>query len=358
MIDWYSKETHALWNPRLPDEEREALERLLRGVPALEGHVWIATSGTSGAFKLVALSKPAILASAAAVNAHLGATARDVWCCVLPTFHVGGLGIHARAALSGSRVVSMEWDAQRFVATVDEEGVTLSALVPAQVRDLTKLSGKAPASVRSIIVGGGALSTSLYEAARERGWPVLPSYGLTEASSQVATAIGDSPELRLLSHLQCRITNGRIAIKGPSLFSGYALAVEGMPRFVDPRQDGWFLTEDQGELQGDRLVVYGRSGEFVKIGGESVDLTRLDAILDAERGTVDAAIFAAPDPRLGSVIHLAVAGPGGDLEARFNARVLPFERIRRTHAVDRVPRTELGKLRRGALLEILGRLLE
>ena len=62
MIDWHSNETHALWNPRMPPDERKRLERILAGVPSLEGHVWIATSGTSGALKLTALSKSAIRA--------------------------------------------------------------------------------------------------------------------------------------------------------------------------------------------------------------------------------------------------------------------------------------------------------
>src|SRR5947209_7140162 len=113
-------------------EERARLER---AVPPLRRHVFVATSGTTGDVKLVALSKDAILASAAAVNVRLGAGRDDVWCCVLPTFHVGGLGIHARAYLSGARVVTMRWDPQAFVRA----GSTLASLVPAQVHDLVRL---------------------------------------------------------------------------------------------------------------------------------------------------------------------------------------------------------------------------
>ena len=38
------------------------------------------------------------------------------------------------------------------------------------------------------MTGGGALDPSLYKQARDLGWPLLPSYGLTECGSQVATA--------------------------------------------------------------------------------------------------------------------------------------------------------------------------
>ena len=43
--------------------------------------------------------------------------------------------------------------------------------------------------------GGGAVSDELYRDARALGWRVLPSYGMTECCSQVATALSDSPEL-------------------------------------------------------------------------------------------------------------------------------------------------------------------
>src|SRR5207244_12310235 len=116
----------------MPAAERAALERAVAPLP---GHVLVATSGTTGDVKLVALSKEAILASAAAVNTRLGARRGDVWCCVLPTFHVGGLGIHARAHLTGSRVIGMAWDPHAFARTE----ATLASLVSAQVHDLVRL---------------------------------------------------------------------------------------------------------------------------------------------------------------------------------------------------------------------------
>src|SRR6266851_5614716 len=103
MIDWQSRETHLLLNPRTPAGDRQRFELLAAAVP-LEAHVWMATSGTTGVQKLTALSKKALLASAAAVNHHLDARASDAWCRVLPPFHVGGLGIEARAYLAGARV--------------------------------------------------------------------------------------------------------------------------------------------------------------------------------------------------------------------------------------------------------------
>ncbi len=330
-IDWLSAESRVLLNPRMPDHERRRLESFVVDLP---GHVWLSTSGTTGALKLTALSKRALLASAAAVNRHLQSNAADVWLCVLPTFHVGGLGICARAFLSGARVVDSGWD-----------GVTLASLVPAQVSDLVRDRVRAPRSLRSVVVGGGVLSEELDRAARALGWPLLTSYGMTECCSQVATATLESRELVLLDHVEARIeSDGRLALRSEALLTGYA-SEAGL---VDPKVEGWFITEDIAALDGRVLRIEGRRGDFVKVGGESVDLSRLDRILE-ELGA-DAAIFAIPDERLGHVIALAVAsGDGEAVAAAFNARVFPFERVRRILRVAEIPRTPLGKIVRARL---------
>jgi O-succinylbenzoic acid--CoA ligase len=353
-VDFTSRETHLLLNPRMPYEERARLEELATAA-TLEAHVWIATSGTSGALKLTALSKEALLASAAAVNRHLEASAGDAWCRVLPTFHVGGLGIHARALLAGSHVVSIDWNARAFAELCAAEEIAFSALVPAQVSDLVRERLIAPRSLRAIVVGGGALSDPVFDEARVLGWPLLRSYGMTECCSQVATATYATDELQVLPHLEVRtVEDGRLAIRGSSLLTGYAVFENDAPRFVDPKAGGWFVSEDLGTVDVRVLRVGGRRGEFVKIGGESVDLRRLDWIVDEVLRTTggDAAVFAVPDERLGAVIHLAVTREG--IAEAFGARVLPFERARVVHRVTAIPRSPLGKLLRAKLAEELG----
>jgi o-succinylbenzoate---CoA ligase len=340
VIDWNNSESHVLLNPRMPTDERARLRSYVTDLP---GHLWLATSGTTGSLKLTALSKNAMLASAAAVNRHLQSTADDVWWCVLPLFHVGGLGIFARALLSGARVMRVTWDVRAFAAN---DQMTLASLVPAQVRDLVQLRLQPPPPLRAIVVGGGALTASLYAEARALGWPVLPSYGMTETCSQVATATLASPELILLDHIEARTEpDGRLAFRGASLLTGYGTE----HGFVDPKLDGWFITEDVGSVERNVLRVEGRRGDFVKIGGESVDLARLDDILGAIAGR-HAAVISVPDERLGYVIHLVLDGVADEAVApAYNEQVHPFERARVVHRVAQIPRSALGKLLRKEL---------
>ncbi|HEV7427940.1 MAG TPA: AMP-binding protein [Thermoanaerobaculia bacterium] len=329
MIDFESAESHLLLNPRMPSAERARLERM---VPDIDAHVFVATSGSTGDIKLVALSKRAILASAAAVNERLEVTSRDVWAAVLPHFHVGGLGVYARCHLAGARALPMPWDPRAFAASE----ATIASLVPAQVQDLIGAGLKPSRTLRAILVGGGIFNVERSE------WPTLPSYGMTECCSTIAI------EETLLGHIEARREDdGRLAFRGPSLFTGYATE-RGL---VGSKIDGWFLSEDLGEVDGRTLRVFGRAGDFVKIGGESVDLKRLDRILHDLAGD-DAAIVALPDARLGHMIHLATAIEPSFLDA-FNERVHPFERIREVHRVASIPRSPLGKLLRAQLLHEL-----
>ena len=233
---------------------------------------------------------------------------------------MGGLGILARAHLSGARVHQWDeakWEARAFQAFLTETGAALTSLVPTQLHDLVQTGLPCPATLRAAVIGGGALSNELGRAARALGWPALPSYGLSECCSQVATAAvdsgagewADSPPLLLLPHVSARAdADGRIQIQSPALLTGYGLVdADGTARFVDPKENGWFLTEDRGSVTGNVLTIAGRLGDFVKIGGESVDVARLNRLWERQ-GLAESVLIAVPDARLGAAIHLAATG--------------------------------------------------
>lgn len=369
IIDWESAESHWLLNPRLSINERLRVDEIQKNVPFLSGHVWLMTSGTTGRFKWVAISKSALIASAVAVNAHLECDSTDCWINPLPSFHVGGLGMIVRSELSSSRYVNCsdcKWDAKQFHQLLQAESGTLTALVPTQLYDLVQQRLTSPASLRAVVIGGGVLSQELYRQARTLGWKVLPSYGLTECASQVATAsledtdLGGFPRLKLLSHIQGSIIEGAIAIKSPSLFTGYAFQTETGVQFFDPKEEGWFRTEDRGCIEGSWLEVFGRGEHFLKIGGESVNFSQLEQLLESLKlrhsVAADVALVAVPEARLGHVIHLATNSHSSvvqQLIKEYQSQVLPFEAIRKVHILPALPRTALLKLKRHELLELI-----
>ena len=245
-----------LLNPRLPREQTVRWQALWEDlvVPRFRGHLGLLTSGTGGSGSLVLLSLAALRCSAAAVNRHLGATSADTSLNVLPLFHVGGLGVHLRAAALGARVVELPagWSPAACIETVMREEVSLLSLVPTQLYDLIAAGHPAPDTLRAVVIGGARLEAELRIRARDLGWPVLPSYGLTECASQVATASvsslreeGRDPDLLLLDHVDARIDPaGRIVIRSGARCTAVLHDLRGEGRLTFPAPDDWFTTAD------------------------------------------------------------------------------------------------------------------
>ncbi len=361
---WFFQEGRLLLNPRADHLQAREFARWVEGAPPLKDHIWLATSGTTGKPRLVALSREAFLASAEAVNRHLESGPFDVWANVLPLFHVGGLAIPARAHLSGARLAGNlepgalpSWKPGEFPGFLEREKATLTSLVPTQVYDLVRLGLSPPPSLRAVLVGGARLGKDLYRAARELGWPLLPTYGATEVASQAATAELSSlesrevPPLRILSHIQVREEEGLLAFQGPSLFTAY---LEGpRPEDFHLRPPGaWWRSGDLGRVRGTYLEIQGRAGDFVQVGGETVGLPALREKLEETARKLsfpgEALLAARPSERLGHELVLvcagACAGAAEELRRAFNTSVLPFQRIRSVHILPSIPKTGPGKI--------------
>lgn len=326
----------------------------------------MATSGSSGEPKFAVLSKGAILASAAAVNEHCGITSEDVWLAGLSDFHVGGLGIHARAFLSGSEVVRMSgsrWDrtGETLVNDILEAKATLTSLTPTHLFDLVRHDVKAPDSLRGVLLGGGRMYPEIISRAKDLGWPVWPSYGMTEACSQIATSLdGECEWLSILSHWETRVTeNERLAIRGAALFSGYAQRSKGKWMYHEATgSDGWYETGDLCEVKEGKLRFRSRADDLIKISGELISLSSLDATaMEIARSLgVEAAMVSRPDPRRENELVLIVEGVeelAESVRTKFNERVGGLESVKRAIAVQSLPRTEIGKVNRAELNAIV-----
>lgn len=337
---------------------------------APRGSLLVQTSGTEGRPKWVVLAKAGFLAAAAAVNDHLEATAADRWLIALPTHHVGGFAIYARSFVAGCGLAQYEgrWDAARFAQVCDREKITLTSLVPTQVYDLVQQRLAAPDSLRAIVVGGGSLAKDIGQRAIELGWPVLQSFGMTEAASQIATEpldhlyAGFDPEsMEVLPHWQVAVDDeGFLTLRGDSLATGY-LAADSMGGWDWQPLGGALRTRDRVQIwdHGTRrfLRFLGREAHTVKILGELVHLQPLQARLDAlalEHGVASRCVIVpVDDARSGTVLVLASDGDVAGLLPTFNAGVLPFQRLQRFQQVPDLPLTDLGKVRLAELQRCL-----
>ncbi len=336
------------------------------------------TSGTTGRPKGARLPLRSFLWSAAASALHLGASPSDRWLACLPLFHVGGLAILARTVLSGSCVVLHErFDAEAVAAALGAGDITHVSLVPTMLSRVLDAWGDrpAPSTLQCVLVGGAALPSGLLERARGSGFPVAPTYGLTEAASQVATLPpgAGSPESDgaawPLPGVEIRIegedgteappgATGEICVRGPNVMEGY----HGLPdETARALRGGWLHTGDVGTVgPGGRLRVLDRRSDLVVSGGENVYPAEVEAVLASHPDVSEAAVAGEPDPDLGQrVVAAVVARPGaqpdpGDLREFCRSRLAGFKVPRRIDLVAEFPRTSSGKILRRALVAAAG----
>jgi O-succinylbenzoic acid--CoA ligase len=352
-----------------PEPEREWAEIVPPATDAEAPAVVVLTSGTTGRPKAAVLSAAALVASS---EAWLAALPRATgWLLALGLEHVAGLGIAWRAALSAVPLVVLPRpDPAGILAALaaDPAPSHVSVVPTTLVRLLDAVAdGPPPASLRAVLLGGGAIPPELVRRAITAGWPVVPTYGLTEAGSGVTvlptSEAARHPESagRPLPGVEVRISEagsdgvGEILVDSPARFTGYL----GDPAATAAAltADGWLRTGDLGRLDRDgRLFVLDRRTDRIVRGGENISPGEVESVLLDHPAIADAAVVARRDAIFGQVPVAAIVlitgstDPGDDALIAFcRERLAPFKvpaaYVRRW----RLPRTATGKIKRAEL---------
>ncbi len=347
-------------------ERAAALDLLAE--PAPPGtDVVVLTSGTTGRPKGVAHSEGTLAASARVwVEVLPGATG---WVLALGLSHVAGLGVVWRAVREGVPIrIAAANDTAALLGALRDPVMSHASLVPTQLTRLLDALGDAPAprNLRSVPLGGGAIPDALVRRAVAAGWPVVPTYGLSEMASGVtALAVAEAAAAprsagRPMPGVELAIEDpdadgvGEIVVAGPSAFLGYL----GEPQRAPGES---FRTGDLGRWDaGGRLVIIDRRTDRIVRGGENISPAEVEAALTTHPAIADAGVVARRDDALGHVPVAAVvlrrdaAEPDDPaLAAHCRARLAGFKVPAAFARLDVLPRTTSGKLRRADLRALL-----
>jgi O-succinylbenzoic acid--CoA ligase len=331
------------------------------------------TSGTTGRPKGVFLSRANFLWSAVSSAFHLGVDAGDRWLACMPLFHVGGLSILIRCVLYGNAAVVHErFDAPAVSRALDADDITHVSLTATMLRRLLELrdARPIPQRLRCVLIGGGPCPRALLERARDRGLPVAPTYGLTEATAQVATrppsqSDGVDAPLTPLLGTELRIVDadgadvpagseGEIWVRGPTVMSGYVREPEPGDTAL---RDGWLRTGDVGMLDAaGRLHVFDRRSDLIVSGGANVYPAEVEAALLEHPAVEEVGVAGVPDAEFGKRpvawwrSRTGVDVPSDSaLQAFCRERLAGYKVPVAFHRVEALPRNEAGKLLRHRL---------
>ena len=329
-------------------------------------HSVLFTSGTTGRPRGVMLTYGNFWASAVGSAFNLGVSPDDRWLAAMPLFHVGGLSILLRSVIYGTTVVLHNgFDEYAVNRAIREEGVTLfSAVATMLQRMLDADDAPYPPSLRGALIGGGPVPGPLLERAIDRGIPVLQTYGLTEATSQVCTLepsdavnhLGSAGKPLLGTEVRVDAPAsqpGEILVSGPTITPGYFEEPEVTAERI---RDGWLHTGDIGRMDADGfLYVLDRRNDLIVSGGENISPVEVEKVLMEHPSIDEAAVIGLPDPHWGHrVVAAIVAAPTLDdaaIEAWLRPRLASYKRPREFRRVEALPRTASGKVQRHVLRE-------
>jgi acyl-CoA synthetase (AMP-forming)/AMP-acid ligase II len=358
------------------------------GRPRARGRaaVIMATSGTTGRPKIVPLTERQLVSVAQAVAAHHGISDDDRGYCPLPLFHINALvvGVLSTLVADSTLVVDRRFSRRSFWATVAQHGVTWLNLVPPIIGVLATSVPPPPEAAwhirfaRSAAAPLPAGTAALFE--QRCGVPVLETYGMTEAGSQITANPRGRAERRhgsvgLPVGVELRVVGdtgtpaptsviGHVEIRGATVVTEYWSVGGGeAPTQTARNADGWLATGDLGRLDADGfLYLAARADDVINRGGEKIYPREIEEVLLLDERVRGAVVVARPDDIAGAVpvafvtaavTHRRRASLVEDLRHRCASALSRFKLPAEIRVVDILPSGPTGKVRRQDVLGLL-----
>ncbi|MBS0641052.1 MAG: AMP-binding protein [Proteobacteria bacterium] len=367
---------------RLGDDYEQRLARSPDAEPLIvaepeDGHIILYTSGTTGNPKGALISHRAQIARLHASCVDFDLAPGDVFVAWAPMFHMVSTdqSVHT-LCLGGKVIVIPGYDADRILHAVETEALWWLVVMPGMIEDLVAAARRRGAAPRGIKLIGAMADLvprhQLIEVTTLLQAPYANTFGATETGLPPASAgripIGHVPErLSKTPSASCvfRLVDpddndvpdgspGELAIRGPTVFSGYWNAAETNARDF---RGGWFHMGDVFLRHPDGTIDFvDRVKYMIKSGGENIYPAEIEQVLLRDPRVADAVVVRAPDPTWGEVPIAFVARRDDglsedDLVALCRANLAGYKRPKgvRFIALDDMPRSTTGKIQRHEL---------
>ena len=351
-------ETTALPEDPLPDAVSECVNL-------------VASSGSTGRPKLIVTPTRGVVGG----SAQQGSTQGDVEMRILvlsPLYHVNGFAFAAPVMLEGGHVVILEkFDAARAVELIEKHRITFTVMVPTMLQRIARLpdlDARCFASLQRIVYGGARVPDWVVERWLDLVDPsvFVFTYGSSERRGLVmmtgeewaehpgATGKPVDVELSIRDAAGDPLPNGEVGeIYMRPTGARRLFEYIGMPT-PEPTADGFYTIGDVGWIDDDGyLYVTDRRTDLIVTGGANVFPAEVENALSEHPEVVDQVVVGVPDDEWGQRVHAIVqvrdpAHPptAEALRAFCKERLAGYKVPKTFEVVDRVPRTEAGKLNR------------
>lgn len=337
-----------------------------------QGLFIIYTSGTTGLPKGALLSRRAMLARLMVYVTDYGVDGNDTFLAWSPLFHMASVELGLGTLLLGGKVVVMDGpDLPTICDYLESDSLSNLIFFPGMVeKTLAYLHERRP-RVKSLKKFGAMADLfspqQIADLTSVLGVPYTNTFGSTETGMPPASAgrlrAGEIPsDLAKTESLLCEVTlldsndqpvpdgqPGELAVRGPTLFSGYWNAPEATREAF---RGGWYHTGDVFVRRPDgRLNYVDRSKYLIKSGGENIYPAEIERVALQHPSVVEAVVVRQSDAHWGEIPILIVAtetpAPTADeLIALCRSELASYKQPKRVLFVpkDTLPRNNTGKI--------------
>lgn len=150
------------------------------------------------------------------------------------------------------------------------------------------------------------------------------TYGLSEVGIlRAKSKSSDSLWVRIGGEgFQTRIVDGTLQIKANSAMLGYLNAPSPFT------EDGWFMTGDSVEVDGEYMKILGRKSELINVGGEKVYPCEVESVIQEFENVAEVSVYGEKNPLVGNIVCARVRLKEEDGSGDFVSRLKRFCRDR------------------------------
>jgi fatty-acyl-CoA synthase len=340
------------------------------------------TSGTSGRAKGVIITSSTALYSSLNYGLSAEVSAKSVFLCDMPLFHVAGLMAASRTPLlyGGTVLVSQKFDPVVSVQNLLNEDYGVSHYFCVTQMGAMMRANNSPETIRKlsrlqvIQTGGAPNPPAAVRQWAEDGVRQVDGFGMTEIGSAFSMPMQDLETIKKKAgsvgfpafSMRAKIMQpdgteapvggvGELWVQGPNVTPGYWNRPEETKAAF---HDGWFKTGDSARMDEDgHFYIVDRTKDMYISGGENVFPVEVEAVLAEMPAILDCAVIGVPDERWGEVgVAYVLLQKNAELTqdivvAHVKSRLAAFKAPKHVEFVGDLPRTPSGKVQKHKLKE-------
>ena len=240
--------------------------------------------------------------------------------------HIGGFNTLLYILSNGGCVVMVgDRSPDAVLRTVEKHRVQILPTSPSFLNMVLLSEAHARydlASLERITYGTEVMPESTLKAIHSAlpGVSLQQTYGLSEVG--ILRSKSRSPDSLWVKiggeGFQTRVVDGMLQIKAESAMLGYLNAPSPFT------EEGWFMTGDEVEVDGEYFLIKGRRSEIINVGGQKVYPAEVESVLSQMEGVLDVVVSGKKNPILGQMVTARINLANGESEKEFVKRMRLF----------------------------------